>query len=147
MTKYISFCGNLWEQFNSDIVATSKELFMSVWIRTQFTLGNSAFSLLRQRSTLNIFQAAMTCIEFHMFICTMLSLYIPVCALQPVLGKFSNKRLLLLPFRFPLFSFFVCLFSLFLYILSLALIVVDPSLLEYMSNHRDMGEMLKAKEY
>lgn len=82
-----------------------------------------------------------------MFICTLLSLYIPVRALQSIFGQFSNKHLLLLPFRFPLFSIFVCLFSSFLYILSLALIVVDPSLLEYMSNHRDMGEMLTAKKY
>lgn len=80
-----------------------------------------------------------------MFICTLLSLYIPVCAQQSVYRQFSNKCLLLLPFRFPLFRFFVCLFSSFLYILSLALLVVDPSLLEYMSNHGDMGEMLTGK--
>lgn len=90
-----------------------------------------------------MYRQRVTCL----FVLCSVCIFIPVCALQSIFGQFSNKHLLLLPFRFPLFSIFVCLFSSFLYILSLALIVVDPSLLEYMSDHRDMGEMLTAKKY
>lgn len=141
---------NWWEHFTNDGVATSEERFMSGWIRTQFTVGNLAFSLLRQRSTLNIFQAILTYIGrgSHVYFCCAQFVYSFMCSTRIVCFQavFECKHLLLLPFRFPFANLF--LFSSFLYILSLlALTIVDPNLTEYISKHREMGEILTTKEY
>lgn len=111
---------------------------------TEFTLGSSAFSLLRERSTLNI---------FHPLTCMARGSYVHLCSVciflrvlyKSISRQFSNKSLLLLPFGFPFSNLF--LFSSFLYILSFALTVVDANLLEYLSESTEMGETLTAEEY
>lgn len=111
---------------------------------TKLTLGSSAYSLLRQRSTLNIFQATWTYMDRGP--------YVPLCSVCIFLhvlyslfpGSFQiSLRCSTLQasiFQF-IFVFIIPLFFVF------ALTVVDSNLLEYLSEHREVGKVLTAEAY